>query len=58
MAAAHSHDLEGARAVGFRTAFIRRPREYGPVESPDLAGAGRFDLEVDDVGELATQLGV
>ena len=58
MTAAHPHDLEGARAVGFRTAFIRRPHEYGPVENPDLAGAGGFDLEAGDVGELATQLGV
>ena len=58
MRAAHPHDLEGARAVGFHTVFIRRPHEYGPVENPDLAGADGFDLEAGDVGELATQLGV
>ena len=28
--AAHRHDLEGPRAVSFRTAFVVRPLEWGP----------------------------
>lgn len=37
MVAAHRHDLEGARAVGFRTAFIARPLEWGPEGPADTA---------------------
>ena len=32
MVAAHDDDLRGARAVGFRTAFLPRPQEWGPQE--------------------------
>ena len=37
MVAAHNGDLKGAQAVGFRTAFVHRPREYGPKQTTDLA---------------------
>jgi len=30
LVAAHPFDLEGARAVGLRTAFVERPLEHGP----------------------------
>ena len=56
MVAAHVHDLCGARDAGLRTAFVPRPREYGPdaqAESPDPS----FDLAVADFGELAQCLG-
>jgi 2-haloacid dehalogenase len=31
MVAAHHDDLDGARACGLRTAYIERPREFGPT---------------------------
>lgn len=54
MVAAHPFDLKGARGAGLRTAFIDRPREYGPGslprEDPDA------DVSVRDLDELAAQL--
>ena len=58
MVACHPYDLDAARKVGFRTAFVRRPTEWGP-EDP-LADApvkpGDYDLVVDDFHELAGTL--
>lgn len=57
MVAAHGYDLRAARAEGLRTAFVRRPREWGdggPVEEPE---PGEFDLVVDDQEQLADHLG-
>ena len=48
MVAAHPHDLEGARAVGFRTAFIPRPLEWGPEGQADAAQDGDFDIIAQD----------
>jgi 2-haloacid dehalogenase len=36
MVAAHSGDLRAAKDVGFRTAFVTRPLEYGPDGKADL----------------------
>ena len=50
MVACHDWDLAGAKAVGMRTAFVRRPR---------MAWAGIYpdpDLSVRDFGELADEL--
>ena len=58
MVAAHNHDLEGARAVGFRTAFISRPLEWGPEGGADTASDGEFDIIAQDFHDLATQLGI
>ena len=58
MVAAHPHDLAGARAVGFRTAFIPRPLEWGPEGQADAAQAGYFDIIAEDFHDLAAQLGV
>jgi 2-haloacid dehalogenase len=58
MVAAHRHDLEGARAVGFRTAFIPRPLEWGPEGGADTATDGEFDIIAQDFHDLATQLGI
>ena len=58
MVAAHNHDLEGARAVGFRTAFISRPLEWGPGGDADTARDDEFDIIAQDFHDLATQLGV
>ncbi|MDP7273897.1 MAG: haloacid dehalogenase type II [Planctomycetaceae bacterium] len=58
MTAAHIHDLEGARAVGFRTAFIPRPDEWGPDGSAEQPADGQFDIVARDFHDLADQLGV
>src|SRR6202140_3440317 len=44
MCAAHSGDLNAARALGLRTGFIHRPNEYGPVRQADNAKPGDFDI--------------
>ena len=35
MVACHNFDLDAARQVGMRTAFVRRPDEWGPEGPPD-----------------------
>ena len=35
MVACHNFDLDAARGVGYRTAFVRRPDEWGPGGPPD-----------------------
>lgn len=57
MVAAHERDLEAAGAVGLRTAFVHRPREWGPGGdvSPKPPGTA-YDHVVDDVIELAARL--
>lgn len=35
MVACHNFDLNAAHKAGFRTAFVRRPDEWGPKGSPD-----------------------
>jgi 2-haloacid dehalogenase len=55
MVAAHSGDLVAARQTGMRTAFIRRPLEYGERGTPDLPPP-HCDLIVDDLHELAERL--
>jgi len=55
MVAAHSGDLVAARQTGMRTAFIRRPLEYGERGTPDQPPP-HCDLIVDDLHELAERL--
>ena len=57
MVAAHPADLAAAAARGFRTAYVRRPLEYGPAREPRRPAAGTFDLQVEDFVELAAALG-
>lgn len=58
MVACHPYDLDAARQVGFRTALVRRPREWGdqPPETPAQGETGAYDLEVDSITELAAAL--
>ena len=57
MIAAHSYDLEAARALGLRTAFVERPLEYGPdVAHPDLPPDGDYDVVARDLEDLAARL--
>lgn len=57
LVAAHNDDLQAARACGFRTVFVRRPREHGPKQSTDLAPEHGWDVVADSLIELADLLG-
>jgi 2-haloacid dehalogenase len=57
MVAAHLNDLKAAKAQGLRTAFVPRPREYGPARTPDLAPDASVDLTAPDFVQLAAALG-
>ena len=58
LVAAHNDDLHAAAREGFRTAFVARPREYGPGQTKDLAADPEIDVAVGDLGELADRLSV
>jgi 2-haloacid dehalogenase len=58
MVAAHNQDLLAAQSVGFRTAFVHRPREYGPQQQTDLAPDPAVDFVAQDFNDLADQLSV
>jgi 2-haloacid dehalogenase len=58
MVACHNFDLDAARAVGFKTAFVRRPDEWGPPGPPDPKANPACDFIVDSFPELAANLGV
>jgi 2-haloacid dehalogenase len=57
MCAAHTGDLNAARSFGLRTAFIYRPKEFGPTRQADKAASGQFDIVAKDIVDLAAQLG-
>jgi 2-haloacid dehalogenase len=58
MGAAHLNDLYAAKAQGMKTAFVRRPNEWGPngqqEGEPDRE---RIDVVATDFVDLARQLG-
>ena len=56
LVAAHNSDLAAARACGFRTAFVPRPREHGPEQRSDLEADGPWDVVADDFLALASAL--
>lgn len=58
MVACHNFDLDAARARGFRTAFVRRPLEWGDAGPPDPEANPENDIIVDDFPALARALGV
>jgi 2-haloacid dehalogenase len=60
MVAAHTGDLQSAKELGLRTAYVHRPLEFGrdrPDRTPQPPESGRFDLMCKDFRELASQLG-
>jgi len=57
MVAAHLGDLRAAKAQGLRTAFVPRPREYGPTRMPDLEPDASVDVTARDFNDLARRLG-
>jgi 2-haloacid dehalogenase len=56
MVAAHKDDLHAARACGLKTAFVPRPREYGPAVKVDASREPAFDVHARDFNHLARQL--
>ena len=57
MVAAHKHDLRAAASHGLKTAFVRRPHEYGRSKNTDLDADPAFTINADDFNDLAAQLG-
>ncbi|MDP6572247.1 MAG: hypothetical protein QGI63_03920 [Rhodospirillales bacterium] len=58
MVACHNFDLDAAKAAGFKTAFVRRPDEWGAEGPPDPTPNPIHDLVIDDFPEMARKLGV
>lgn len=56
MVAAHNDDLRAAQSLGFATAFIVRPTEYGPAQTVDLAPEGDWAVVTDSMTGLADLL--
>ena len=57
MVACHVWDLEHAAKRGLRTAYVRRPDEYGPGAALKAPAEGMFDIHVGSFVELAERLG-
>ena len=57
MVASHKYDLRAAARLGFRTAFVARPLEFGPGGAADAAYSDEFDVNAADFLDLAAQLG-
>jgi 2-haloacid dehalogenase len=55
MVASHAYDLAAAAGHGMRTAFVRRPQEWGTGKSEPLDIS--VDIVADDFLDLASQLG-
>ena len=58
MVACHNFDLDAAKACGFKTAFVRRPDEWGEEGPPDPEPNPAHDIIVDTFPDLAKALGV
>lgn len=56
MVACHNFDLNAARACGFKTAFVRRPDEWGQQGPPDPTPHPDCNIVVDNFFELADSL--
>lgn len=52
MVACHNFDLNAAQSAGFRTAFVRRPDEWGPQGPPDPHPSRYYDFVVDGFDQL------
>jgi 2-haloacid dehalogenase len=58
MTAAHTNDLEAARKLGLRTAYVHRSHESGPGRERPHPGQGDFDVVAEDFRDMATKLGL
>ena len=57
MVAAHAGDLDAARGLGLKTAFVPRPLERGPAAAAEQIAAGSYDVVAADFRDLAHKLG-
>ena len=60
MVASHKYDLRAAGGLGFRTAFVARPLEFGAgdaADGVDTTYEGEFEVNAADFLDLAGQLG-
>ncbi|HTX97436.1 MAG TPA: haloacid dehalogenase type II [Mycobacterium sp.] len=57
MVASHKYDLRAAGSLGFETAFVARPLEFGVDGDPDVAYSDEFGINASDFLDLAYQLG-
>ncbi|MEH6547538.1 MAG: HAD-IA family hydrolase [Sneathiella sp.] len=57
MVACHNFDLNAARAVGYKSAFVRRPDEWGVAGPPDPNPDEHHDIIADDFPDLVKKLG-
>ena len=58
MVACHNFDLNAAKKVGFKTAFVRRPDEWGSEGPPDPTPNPEHDIIVDTFHQLTKELGL
>jgi 2-haloacid dehalogenase len=57
MVAAHAGDLQASKKVGFRTAFVSRPLEFGPDRQGGTVSESEVDVVAADFLDLAVKLG-
>jgi 2-haloacid dehalogenase len=57
MVASHKYDIRAAARLGFRSAFVARPLEFGVDGDADVAYSDEFDINASDFLDLAQQLG-
>jgi 2-haloacid dehalogenase len=57
MVACHKYDIRAAGALGFQTAFVTRPLEFGVGGEVDVSDGDEFDINARDFRDLATRLG-
>ena len=57
MVASHKYDIRAAGRLGFATAFVARPLEFGVDGEADVAYSDEFDINASDFLDLAQQLG-
>jgi 2-haloacid dehalogenase len=57
MVACHNFDLNAALGCGYKTAFVKRPNEWGPGGPPDPVPNLAHTMVLEDFPELATRLG-
>jgi 2-haloacid dehalogenase len=56
MVACHNFDLNAAQDAGMRTAFVRRPDEWGPAGPPDPNPNRDYDLIEDGFDGLRSRV--
>jgi len=56
MVAAHNDDLLKARSLGFKTAYINRPYEYGSKQKSDLQAEENWDIIAQSMTDIADTL--